>query len=146
MDDATQRALAEHLDRVRHDLGRYVAFAVRGLAPDAPLAERLDALRADLWSTRRSPQGVIDAPTLWAELRAPLVGAAPLPGGARVDLGDALGAVDAAMAEVAAACGAIRGDPDAATVDRGIAAAYAASDAVRALVKRFRASPGGGHG
>lgn len=146
MDDATRVALAEHLDRVRHDLGRYVAFAVRGLDPTSQPAEREDALRADLLSTRRAPSGVVDAPTLWAELRRPLVGEGPLPGGAQVDLGGSaeLVAVDAAMAEVAAACDRLRGAPTPDEVERGIAAAYATSEAVRALVKAFRrATPAG---
>ena len=145
MDDATRVALAEHLDRVRHDLGRYVAFSVRGLEPGASFADRTDALRSDLLATRRAPSGVIDAPTLWAELRRPLVGDALLLGGVRVDLtGSAeLSAVDLAMQGVTAACVALRGAPTPDEVDRGIAAAYATSDAVRALVKAFRRSPGG---
>lgn len=146
MDDATRVALAEHLDRVRHDLGRYVAFVVRGLDDGASPAERAEALRSDLLATRRSPSGVIDAPSLWAELRRPLVGEAALFGGLSVDLSGSaeLSAVDDAMRAVAAACLALRGAPTEDEVERGIAAAYATSDAVRALVKAFRRAPRGG--
>ena len=63
---------ADASERVRHDLGKYVSFATRFLAEDAGVEALREALRDDLVHTRRSPDGVENAPMLWARLRVPL--------------------------------------------------------------------------
>lgn len=110
LDPDTRTDLVAHLARVRHDLGRYVVFQQRWVAEGAGESERREALIADLLGTRRGPEGTVDAAALWAELRRPLVGEAPLPGGGRVDLaGDPdLARLDAAMGAVAEAIDGLR--------------------------------------
>lgn len=68
-------SLLEAAARARHDLGKYIAFQARWLEPDAPADALREALREDLLRTRKGPDGVVDAATLWQSLRAPLVGA-----------------------------------------------------------------------
>ncbi len=65
-------SLLEAAARARHDLGKYVAFQARWLEPGATAEALRDALREDLLRTRKGPDGVVDAATLWRELRAPL--------------------------------------------------------------------------
>lgn len=139
MDPELRVAALEHAARVKHDLGKYVAFQLRWLPPDAPLADRVDALRADLLSTRRGPDGAVDAPTLWAELRAPLVGEVPLPGGAHVNLSNdpAVVAIDAAIAEIRDVVAGLDG-ADVALVEAGTRAALAVAEAARDLHRRLR--------
>lgn len=61
--------LVEAAAAAKHDLGKYVAFQARWLAPDASDADRLEALQADVLHTRRSAEGSEDAPSLWRRLR-----------------------------------------------------------------------------
>lgn len=140
-DPAARRALADHLSRLRHDLGRYVGLQVAWLGPEpAPEALR-EALAADLLATRRGPSGTVDAGTVWRELRPGLVGDAPLDHGGTVDLrGDPdLERLDAAMREVVAVAEALRADrADEAALRRGADAARAAAEACRALWTRHR--------
>ncbi|MFZ5481872.1 MAG: hypothetical protein ACOZNI_34240 [Myxococcota bacterium] len=56
--------------KARHDLGKYAAFQVRWIGPDAPVAELREALRADLLRT----QGDRDVAAVWRDLRGPLAG------------------------------------------------------------------------
>ncbi len=131
-----------YLGRVKHDLGKYIAFQQRWLAPEASAAERRDAVTADLLETRRGPDGTSDAVAVWRELRAPLIGAAPLPGGAVVDLsGDPdVARIDREMARVARVVDAIAaGAADDALLAEGARAALEVSDACAALVRRHRA-------
>ena len=129
-------ALVQHCARIKHDLGKYVAFQVRWVAADAPLAERCAALEADLKATRRGPDGTVDAPTLWRELRAPLVGDVALADGTTVDLSaePLVATIDAAMATITAVISALDagtvGDVD---VDRGTDAAKTVAEACREL-------------
>ncbi|MCB9745547.1 MAG: hypothetical protein H6740_23410 [Alphaproteobacteria bacterium] len=68
MDDAPREAAR----RAKHDLGKYVAFEARWLPEDAPDAEWVEALRADLLHTRRGPEGSEGAASIWARLRPSL--------------------------------------------------------------------------
>ncbi len=79
-------ALGEHIAHVRHDLGKYVAFQLRWLPPVPSDDELREALEADLARTRASDLRVESAPALWSRLREPLVGAAPLADGSRIDM------------------------------------------------------------
>ncbi len=129
-------ALTEYVARLKHDLGKYVAFQIRWLPEDAPLAERRRALESDLLATRRGPDGEVDAVTLWRSLRPALVGQAELAPGVRVDLSDhpALVRLEASMAAVAEVVSELRtGPPDEALVDRGQAAALEVAAAVKQL-------------
>lgn len=64
--------LLEAADRVRHDLGKYVAFSLRFL-PEAPSdAELREALRDDLCRTRRDASGARDVGEVWADVRRSL--------------------------------------------------------------------------
>ncbi|MDP2311461.1 MAG: hypothetical protein Q8P41_01035 [Pseudomonadota bacterium] len=65
--------VAEAAARARHDLGKYIAFQARWVEPGAPVEALRDALREDLLRTRRGPDGVVDAATLWRGLREPLL-------------------------------------------------------------------------
>lgn len=140
LDPETLADLVAHLARVRHDLGRYVVFQQRWLAPDADAAERREALASDLLATRRGPDGSVDAVAVWAELRRALVGEASLVGGGRVDLsGDPdLASLDAAMREIEALIPALRAGVDDAGVERGSLAAASVSRACDALWRRWR--------
>ena len=136
-----REALAAHLSRLRHDLGKYVSLQVRWLGDDADPASLREALAADLLATRRGPSGTVDALALWAEFRPALFGEAPLPDGPTVDLtGDAdLARLDAGMAEIALAIAGLRaGDLDAEGVRRGAGAAARVAEACRALWARAR--------
>lgn len=65
----------EALRTARHDLGKYIAFQVRWLAPDCSDADLREALVADLRETRRGPDGVETAWDVWARLRPALAAA-----------------------------------------------------------------------
>jgi len=141
LDSQTREALAEYVARVKHDLGKYVSFQVRWLAPDAPVAERRAALLADLTATRRGPEGSWDAPSLWAALRPALVGEVTLPGGPRVDLSadPLVQRIDQAIAVIAEVVAVLGTDPvDERALDRGERAAREVSEACRELVRRYR--------
>jgi len=114
----------------KHDLGKYVAFQLRWLAPDASPAELLDALRADVLQTRRGPDGIESAPELWDRLRPPLAALGPDPD---------LQAVDRAVAALAAAAPAIAdGSIDAPAMQAAADHARAVAKHLAALVKRLR--------
>lgn len=139
LDPATRAALLEHVARVKHDLGKYVAFQIRWVAPDAPLPDRRAALAADLLATRRGPEGATDAVTLWREVRAPLLGEQDLSNGSRVDLSrDAsVLAIEDAMANIEDLLDCVRGSAATeAQVARGILAAVRVSDSCRELHRR----------
>jgi hypothetical protein len=68
-------SLLDAAARARHDLGKYVSFQARWLGADAPAEALRDALKDDLLRTRKGPDGVVDAASLWRELRVPLEGA-----------------------------------------------------------------------
>jgi hypothetical protein len=115
----------------KHDLGKYVAFQIRWLPPDAPAAELLEALRADVLQTRRGPDGAEAAHALWRRLRP---GLDPL--GADPDLlavDRAVAALEAAAPGLAA--GALDGEALAAVADE----ARAVARHLAALFKRLRA-------
>jgi hypothetical protein len=134
-------SLREQLVRLKHDLGKYIAFQVRWLAADASATARREALTADLLGTRRGPEGVRDAPSVWAEFRPSLVGEAELPGGGRADLSDDITfqAIDADMTAIAALLPALAdGTASSAAVDSGIEAALRVADAVRQLHRSTR--------
>ncbi len=95
-------ALALHARRLRHDLGKYVAFQVRWL-PDPPAVEELrQALQADLARTRQQGASFESAPSIWARLRPALVGEQPLEAEQRVRLAadPDLVVIDAALAGI----------------------------------------------
>ena len=141
LDAPTLTALSEHVARIKHDLGKYVAFQIRWLGPDAAFEERRDALAADLLATKRGPEGEIDAAALWAHFRPALVGQEALGGDTRADLsGDpSVRAIDEAMATVAEVAAALReGRANEEDVHRGSEAALAVADACRELQRRVR--------
>ena len=131
-------ALREHLARLRHDLGKYVALQTRGLAPGADADALQQALVADVLKTRRSRVGVESAPSIWAAYRPTLVGEQPLTDGTRVFWADDpdVVAIDRAMrvlAELVPALEANQAAPE--DLARGVAASRSASDAIRALYR-----------
>lgn len=139
---AARSALVAHVARLKHDLGKYVALRQRWLGAAAPLDERRAALADDLLSTRRGPEGTLDALSVWGEFRPALVGEAELPGGHRVDLtGDPdMDALDAGMVALADVVVALRaGDRSEDLVVRGSEASLVVSERCRALDKRLRA-------
>lgn len=82
-----QDALLSLLDRLKHDLGKYVALQARWLPPEAGPVERREALVADLLHTRRGPEGSTSAHEVWETFRGMLHGEVLLDGH-RVALGD----------------------------------------------------------
>ncbi len=141
LDLEMRRAVVDHVARIKHDLGKYVAFQIRWLAEDASDADRRDALAADLLATRRGPEGTVDAPRVWAMARSGLVGQQPLIGERRADISDEplLAEIDAQMAIIEQVIVALRNDT-ASTQDitRGTQAAFAVADACRSLQRRVR--------
>lgn len=138
-------ALAAHVGRLKHDLGKYVALQQRWLPADAPSADRRAALRDDLLSTRRGPSGIQDALSVWQEFRPGLRGEVELPGGHRVDLSahPVVRAVEEGMGVLAEVVAALRaGDVSDEQVLRGGEAAVAVSDGCRALERLVRANAG----
>ena len=139
LEPVARAALGEHVTRVKHDLGKYVAFQVRALEPDAPFDLARDALIADVLATRRGPEGVRDAFSLWTELRPALVGDLPLSTSHRVDLREEPGfvEVDAGMAVIGALLGPLgEGAATEEQVRRGVAAALAVAEGCRELHRR----------
>ena len=114
----------------KHDLGKYVAFQLRWLPPQAGAAELLEALRADVLETRRGPGGAESAPAIWARLRPGLEALGP---------GDPdLAAVDAAVAALAeAAPGIASGCLDEAALREAAERARAIAAHLAALVRRL---------
>lgn len=141
LDPAVRAALGEHTARLKHDLGKYVSLQARWLPPDASPDERRAALAADLLTTRRGPEGEVDAVALWRELRRPLVGEADLDGGGRADIAadPAVAAIDAAMVVLEGLVPALRAGTAAdADVRRGAEAAATVAEACRDLHRRVR--------
>lgn len=133
--------LREHLVRLKHDLGKYIAFQVRWLPDDATATDRREALAADLLGTRRGPEGVRDAPSVWGEFRPSLVGEVELPGGGRADLSadPHFMAIDADMNAISALLPSLAdGTATPAAVDSGIEAALRVAEAVRELHRSTR--------
>lgn len=127
--------------RLKHDLGKYIAFGARWLGDDAPLAERTQALADDLLRTRRGPDGSSDALEVWEPYRARLVGERPLVGGQCVDLRDEPVVADIvqSMHALGPTVAGLRAGPlDRAAVDAGLALARRVSDACRALHRHLR--------
>jgi len=140
-DSAQREAIAAHARRLKHDLGKYIAFRTRWLAGDAPHEEREQALRADLLATRRGPSGVSDAQDVWRGSRAVFFGEAPLVRDVRVSLAELpeLRRVDQAMSALSVVIEALRAGPcDAAVVSQGILGAREVSDGCHALEQRLR--------
>jgi len=80
LDPVDHEALLELVARLKHDLGKYIAFQIRWVDDTAPVSERRRALEADLLETRRGPSGTVDAHAVWLEFRPALYGEEPLPG------------------------------------------------------------------
>ncbi len=141
LDLASRSGLEVYLARIKHDLGKYIAFQIRWLPPDASFEERVAALRADLLETRRGPDGSIDACTLWMQLRPCLVGQEPIDGVGLVDLSndDGVRALDQAMVVIAQVVAALNAHTtNEATLERGFEAAHAVAEACRTLHQRAR--------
>jgi hypothetical protein len=133
---AEKSAVLPVLARLRHDLGKYVALQLRSLPADAPDAEILAALRADVLETRKGPTGSVDALGLWDPVAPALAGQADLDDGLRVDLRGhpELDRLTAAMDRLRSAVGPIRsGTATHDLLTDAADAARTASDAVRAL-------------
>jgi hypothetical protein len=141
LDPRTRGALGEYVARIKHDLGKYVAFRIRWVGSDAPLGERREAVAADLLSTRRGPEGERDAASLWREFRRALVGEEALPDGSRVDLSadPAVVEIDLALQRIAAITAALRDlSADEDRVRQGADAAFAIARACSDLHRRVR--------
>jgi hypothetical protein len=141
LDSQTLAALGEVVGRLKHDLGKYVAFQVRWVAPDAEFSERRDALEADLLSTRRGPDGAVDAPTVWRQIRPVLVGEVALPIGGKVDLSNdvAVQIIEQNIAIISLVVAAFQESAvGEAELSDGTAAALAVSEACRDLYRRVR--------
>lgn len=141
VDGAAFQALTEHVSRLKHDLGKYIAMQQRWLPEDAGPVARREALTTDLLHTRRGTSGTVDALTVWREFRPALVGAADLPGGIRVDLSEhpLLRALDTHMAMIAEVTLVLRDNAATeAEVETGRTAALAVSDTCRELARAIR--------
>ena len=123
-------AVADALDRLRHDLGKAIVLQVTWLGPDPGPAALRDALAADLLATRRSPRGTASAVEVYAELRPTLAGLDGDPD--RIKLDAAMRAVE--QVSVALRAGAAT-DED---VTRGVSAAREVAEACRSLHRRWR--------
>lgn len=117
--------LAERVGDLRHDLGKYICFETRFLAPDAETEVLRASLRADLLATRRRGQQIERASDLWARLRPTELEGDP----------DVL-AIDWAMGQLAS----VDLDGDRATLDRAAGLARQVADATRRLDARVRAN------
>jgi hypothetical protein len=135
-------ALASHVTRLRHDLGKYVSMQVRWLG-DNPSPDALrDAVVADLLTTRRGPAGVQTAQAVWAEFQPALVGARELVDGVHVDLSEDsdVRQLEHHMAIIAEVADRLQtGLADGDTIDRGAEAAQKVAEACRSLGRRVRA-------
>ncbi|MFK7928075.1 MAG: hypothetical protein AB8H79_07785 [Myxococcota bacterium] len=127
-------AAAALAGRLKHDLGKYVAFGARWLDDAATAEQRKSALRDDLLQTRRGPDGTHDALAVWAPYRDALC--------------DELGLAEEplvqtlvhAMQSLASVIDDLRRDAlPADRVDPSLALARQVSDACRDLHRRVRA-------
>lgn len=134
-----RRALRDHAARIKHDLGKYVAFQARWLPVDPPAEELRAALEADLLSTRRGPGATLDALAVWQSFRAPLVGESLLEGEFTVDLRDQahFSLLDDAMTDLATYVLALQSQ-SALDLGDARAAAMRVADACSAFLKTFR--------
>lgn len=137
---AERRAAHALLSRLKHDLGKYVAFQQRWLGDDPDPTELLDALRADLLATRRGPEGEVSAVDVWGAARPALLGERPVDG-IHVDLRHDADVVEltAQVSELESWMPELRGDaPSAACLERCRALALNIADACRRLERRAR--------
>lgn len=129
-------AYAEHVARLKHDLGKYIAFRTNWLPEDASPEARRAALMSDLHHTRRGPDGSVDAQTVWREFRAVLVGEAELAGLRTTAPDPRVVALDRTMERLAAleplaAAGASE-------VELAISLAREVADGIRELARELR--------
>lgn len=59
---------------LKHDLGKYITFQTRWLGADPTGPELVQAVLADVLSTRRGPNGSESAMAIWKRYRAALLG------------------------------------------------------------------------
>lgn len=131
-------ALAGVCERLRHDLGRYIAMQSRFVAPGDDAATRRTALCDDLLATRRGPSITLDAAQVFEPAAAVLSGRAPLVGDRSVDLRSVprVARLFRAMQVVDDLIGKLRaGELADAELDQAIASAIEASDACRTLTR-----------
>ncbi|MCB9669987.1 MAG: hypothetical protein H6736_21210 [Alphaproteobacteria bacterium] len=95
-------AFAEHVARLKHDLGKYIRFRQNWLSAEAGEDEVRAALVADLHHTRRGPDGSVDAQSVWAEFRPVLLGETELLGATFPAADARVQAVERAMVRLAA--------------------------------------------
>jgi hypothetical protein len=143
LDGESLDELIELVGRLKHDLGKYVAFQIRWLPPDASHEDRVQALRRDLLHTRSGPQGTVGALSVWREFEGVLIGKLPLPSGALADLVDdpGLDQIRNSMRSLAGLIPALQGEHvDEQVVVDGMRAAMAVADGCRELQRRVRAA------
>lgn len=137
-----REALLELIARLKHDLGKYIAFQIRWVEDSDPFAERRRALEADLLETRRGPSGTVDAFEVWQEFRPFLFGQVPVPGRSiATDLSQEaeIMTISNAMRVISDVIDVLRdGTVSERDVRRGSAAALEVSEACRTLLRRMR--------
>jgi len=133
-------ALREQIQDLRHDLGKYMVFQLRWLAPEPSDDELREALVTDLARTRAAGDKVETAAQLWARLRPPLVGEVELSDGTIANIGDDpdLLAIDEALALITDLIPRLD-DASREQLEAGKRAAMDAAAATRRLQKRARA-------
>ena len=120
--------------RLKHDLGKYIAFQSRWLDGDSGVSDLRAALVADLLETHRGPDGSRSALEIWNQQRVHIE---PL-------LCDVLGEDDADWHEISAGMSHVeRALPhlesaDAAALGEAQSAAKAVSDGIARLHRRVR--------
>ena len=137
---AERRAAHALLARLKHDLGKYVAFQQRWLGEDPDPAELLEALRADLLATRRGPEGETSAVEVWRAARPVLLGERAVDG-VTVDLrlDEDVAALSEAVAELEDWMPELRSEqPSARCLERCRALALNIADVCRRLERRAR--------
>lgn len=121
-------ALLEAAQDARHDLGKYICMNQRWLEEDAPHAQGVEALQADLLRTQSGPAGDRSAFELWMELGPPLHGSGP-----------EVSTVDAALGRLAAHRSAIEaGQVSAETLAACTADCKAIAAALKTLTRRLQ--------
>lgn len=115
----------------RHDLGKYVCFETRWVGIDGSQEDLSAALCADLLRTRSASGVVVDAVSLWEQLRPGLEGV----GETDVDLR----AVDQAMEDIAQALPGLRaGGLDTQALKACARQALVVSEHLNALYRRLK--------
>ncbi len=127
-------ALLEHTRRLKHDLGKYVRFQGRWLAPDAGLDARREALAADLLHTRRGPDGSVDALEVWDDFREGLEG---VDHPALMRVREGMAALEPVVAALRAA-EAVNAAVEPSVIEAGERAAEDVADGVRQLARAVR--------